>query len=415
MKKDLQYYKFCAYGFFKNQRYFDPFIILFFRAMGFSFLEIGTLFSVREISIIVLEIPTGVIADSFGRKNSMLVAFSSYILSFLIFYFFPSFGLYVFAMILYGMGTAFRSGTHKAMIFEYLKINNIFDQKVEYYGHTRGASLFGSAVSSLIAGAFVLYTGNYKIIFAASIIPYIFDFFLILSYPNELNGVVSSISEKNIFTKTKLQFGIVSHDFIRMFKNRNLFTSIFNSAVYDGLFKTIKDYLQPILQMYILSIPLLLSLGNKRSTIMISVVYFFLFLLTSYSSRRSHKYSQIFPSLPYAINFTFVLGIALAFLAGFFSGINLQILSVIIFIILYSLQNLKRPMNVGYIGDNLQLKIMASGLSVESQIKSIITAILSPILGFLVDDFGVGAGLMIISGIVILFYPLVKIRKTTKS
>ncbi len=28
--KDLQFYKFCAYGFLKNLRFFEPFLMLFF-------------------------------------------------------------------------------------------------------------------------------------------------------------------------------------------------------------------------------------------------------------------------------------------------------------------------------------------------------------------------------------------------
>ena len=43
-RKDKQFYRFAAYGFLKNLRFFDPFIILYFREMGFSFLEIGTLY-----------------------------------------------------------------------------------------------------------------------------------------------------------------------------------------------------------------------------------------------------------------------------------------------------------------------------------------------------------------------------------
>jgi hypothetical protein len=85
--KNLQYYKFCIYGFLKNLRFFDPFIILFFREMGFSFLQIGILFSIREIATGILEIPTGFFADSYGRKLSMILAFASYIFSFMIFTF----------------------------------------------------------------------------------------------------------------------------------------------------------------------------------------------------------------------------------------------------------------------------------------------------------------------------------------
>jgi len=70
--RDRMYYKFRLYGFLKNLRFFDPFLILFFREAGLSFLAIGTLFSIREIATNLLEVPTGVIADSFGRRKAML-------------------------------------------------------------------------------------------------------------------------------------------------------------------------------------------------------------------------------------------------------------------------------------------------------------------------------------------------------
>ena len=46
---DGQIRKFCAYGFLKNLQFFDPFLIFFFREAGLSFLQIGTLFSLREV------------------------------------------------------------------------------------------------------------------------------------------------------------------------------------------------------------------------------------------------------------------------------------------------------------------------------------------------------------------------------
>jgi len=84
--RDLQYWKFRTYGFLKNLRFFDPFLILFLREAGLSFLAIGTLISIREIATNILEIPTGVLADAFGRRKAMLFGFSAYLLSFIVFY-----------------------------------------------------------------------------------------------------------------------------------------------------------------------------------------------------------------------------------------------------------------------------------------------------------------------------------------
>ena len=66
------------------------------------------------------------------------------------------------AMILFAVADSFRTGVHKAMIFDYLKVNKWSQHKVSYYGHTRSWSQTGSAVSALIAAAIVYISGNYK-------------------------------------------------------------------------------------------------------------------------------------------------------------------------------------------------------------------------------------------------------------
>jgi MFS family permease len=77
--------RFSLYGFLKNQRYFEPFIILFFLQEGLSFTGIGFLIAFRVGMINLMEIPTGAVADLFGRRRSMMFSFIAYIVSFLIF------------------------------------------------------------------------------------------------------------------------------------------------------------------------------------------------------------------------------------------------------------------------------------------------------------------------------------------
>ncbi len=85
--KDGQYLKFCAYGFLKNLRFYEAFLLLFFLENGISYGQIGILYATREIIINVLEIPSGIVADTYGRKHSLIAAFFAYILSFLVFYY----------------------------------------------------------------------------------------------------------------------------------------------------------------------------------------------------------------------------------------------------------------------------------------------------------------------------------------
>ena len=69
MKKDLQFYKFSLYGFLKNLKFFEIFIILFFREKGLSFFQIGFLFSISSLLTNVFEVPTGLFSRFLGQKK----------------------------------------------------------------------------------------------------------------------------------------------------------------------------------------------------------------------------------------------------------------------------------------------------------------------------------------------------------
>ncbi len=410
--RDTMYLKFRLYGFLKNLRFFDPFIILFFREMGLSFFSIGLLFSIREIATNIFEIPTGFIADSIGRRKAMIAAFSSYLIAFAVFYLFPSFWMYAVAMILYASGEAFRSGTHKAMILEYLRIKKMEHLKVEYYGRTRSASQFGSAISSLIAMALVFYYGSYRIVFLASMIPYVLELFLMLSYPKYLDGQIVSM-KGTWWERSRAGFSATWKDFRRMITDRPALRAISNSAFFDSMFKSSKDYLQPILEAQALALPVLLYLtGEQRTAVVVGIVYFFLYLLTSYASHSAGAFSRKVRSLTFAIDVTYLIGAFLLLLAGAFTFMQLLPLAVIFFIALYALQNLRRPLNVAYISDNIPHRTMASGLSVESQIKMTVVAIAAPIIGFMADSIGIGPALSVTAFFFISLFLLVRVNRT---
>jgi len=408
-KKDLQFYKFSAYGFLKNLRFFDPYIILFFLEMGINYVEIGILFSIREIATNILELPTGIIADSIGRRRSMIFSFLSYIISFAIFYFLPGFYNYMIAMIFFSFGEAFRTGTHKAMILTYLKIKGISNLKVYYYGYTRSASQLGSAVSSLIALSLVFFKGSYRIVFLASIIPYVLELFLMMSYPKELDGDIKEFNGG--FFKEIFQRAIeTTKAFISIFKDRLVMKALLTSSVFSGLYKGTKDFIQPLLKSYVLYFPLFLTLSKeKRTMVLVGFVYFFIYLLTSYTSKKAGPFSKKVKNLSTGINLTFLVGIGLFLLSGVFLILKRYLLSILFFISIFILENLRKPLNVGYISDKISLKIMATGLSGESQLKTIFSAVFSFSMGAIVQYLGLGFGIIILSALALILYPLLKL------
>ena len=198
--------------------------------------------AIREILTNLLEIPSGFLADIYGRRKAMIFSFAAYIVSFLLFTFTSGFGFFVIAMFWFACGEAFRSGTHKALILAHLRQTGRIEHKLDYYGHTRAASQAGSAINSLLAAALVFYTGNYRFIFLAAVVPYFIDLLNLASYPARLDCGC------NVDNAKKPEFKGYFKSFILIFQkseNRGVFL---NSSIFTACFKASKDYLQPVLK-----------------------------------------------------------------------------------------------------------------------------------------------------------------------
>ena len=400
------FYQFSAYGFLKNLRFFDPFIILIFRSYGLSYLQIGLLYSIRDVATNIMEIPSGLLADSFGRRKAMVGAFLSYIVSFLMLYLFKEFWVLALAMMLFASGEAFRSGTHKALILEYLKINDITDLKVAYYGMTRSASQMGSALNALIAAGLIFYTGNYRVMFLASVLPYVLDLINLLLYPAELDGKIRPDEGKGV--RERLKETLTS--FWEIFRDGHQLRTLLNSASFIGVFKTSKDYLQPVLAAWVLSAAFFPGLKvTQREAVVIGLVYFVIYLMTSFASRKAYSISNRFSSLIKAVNITYLVGISLLLAAGILTYLELETLAVVCFFGMFLINNIRRPINVGVISDQISSRVMASGLSAESLLTTLFTAVFAPLLGYMVDRFGLGNGLGMLGLMMFLFFIPVRV------
>jgi MFS family permease len=283
----------------------------------------------------------------------------------------------------------------------------MLDYKVAYYGRTRAASQLGSAVNSLIAAALVFYTGSYRYMFIASMVPYTLDLFNLMTYPKELDGELVQFKKGDISAQMKATLKA----FFAIFSDRYTMRAILNSASFTAFFKTTKDYLQPVLKTFAISLPILVMLNDtKRAAVIVGLVYFTIYLLTSYASRSSDQFSRRFENLTNAVNLTFFAGAGFLVIAGVATWLNLAILSILVFLGLYIVQNLRRPMNVAFVSDQIPHRVMASGLSVESQVTTILVAVFSPILGALADRFGVGTALATFGVGMLLLAPFVNVK-----
>jgi MFS family permease len=394
--KDLQYRKFCAYGFLKNLKFFEAFLILFLRDKGLSFTAIGSLYAIQEITTNVLEVPSGITADVFGRKKALAGSFLAYILSFCLLFFSENFGLFLAAFFFFGVGEAFRSGTHKGMIKEYLSQKGMKNLMADYYSRTRAWSQFGLALSSLLAGGIVFYSGSYDPVFLFSIIPYLVNFFLILSYPD----YIDKSGDEGLGFSTRERIKQMVQQFLPVLKSPKNLRLIHSSAMHTAYLKAMKDYIQPMMVTMILALPFFSGRSiEERTALLVGGLYFFIFLITSASSAHSSLLSVVFSSR--LSERTLLTGLAAGALSGLLYLFGFSIGAVAFFILIYVMENLRKPIMTGFVADAVDNNILSSVLSFQSQWKTVLTAILALLCGGLADLWGIGRALAVLSGILI--------------
>lgn len=373
-------FRFSLYGFLKNQRYFEPFLLLAFLQKGLSFAMIGMLIGFREICINILEIPTGAIADVVGRRKSMILSFLAYIISFAVFGLSQTVWMLFVAMFFFSVGEAFRTGAHKAIIFSWLAMQNRENEKTTVYGFTRSWSKLGSALSVIIAGIMVFVSNDYSMIFLFCIVPCVMNIINFLTYPKYLDGPKKD--NTGILSIIKTLFSSLTASI----KSKQMRRLLFESMGYEGLYKASKDYLQPVLQSTALAIPILLSFnGQQRTAVLVGMVYFLLYILSSVASRNAGVFLKKIGNEIKAARSLWIFDLLVfTILAG---GILAGYPPVVIgaFILLAVLQNFWRPILISRCATLADETQTATALSIESQAKSLFVAITAPLLGWAID------------------------------
>ncbi|MBN2299709.1 MAG: MFS transporter [Acholeplasmataceae bacterium] len=376
-KHQLQITKFSLYGLLKNLRFFEPFLLIFFLQQSLNLFYIGILFSIREIIIYIFEIPSGVIADRYGKKTELVICFIFYIISFILFFFATGFVGFVIAMALFALGEAFRSGTHKAMIMTYMDRHGLKESKTRIYGLTRSYSLIGSMIASLVSIGLVLWLPEIRYLFLIAIIPYVIDLLMILTYPSYLNEKRDTSFSMKSFIKSNIE-GITY-----TFKDQKVRRAVFNSSTYQAFFKAIKDYIQPLILAITGSIIVFSSLDNdQHKTIYIGIIYTVIYFISAISSRNAHLVQDLGSHKALIKWMWLITGIVLLILSFMLSSL---IIVFGVFIVLYVIMNIRKPIMIDVIGEATIDDKRATVLSIEAQMASIMIAISAPLIGLLAE------------------------------
>ena len=376
--------RFSLYSALKNQRFFEPFFMLAMVEKGLSFSQIGGLIALRETVIIVMEIPSGAVADVTGRRRALLISVAAYCVAFALIGLGESIAWILIGMGLIGFGDSFRTGAHKAMIYRWLANRGETGKRTRTYSITRSWGKVGSAASVVIAAGIVAASGSYSSAFLWTIVPYVALFALLWSYPSSLesDGRRDAWRFRAITAHLRQSLAIVG-------RSGPASRLVVESAIFEGVVRGSRDYLQPLLALTVAGAVLgsfddRLPSAGARVSVTIGVTYVVLFLLAAASARLSSPLADRLGQR--GASRTIWLGLLVCAAAvGVGDWWRIAAIGALGLIIAHVLFEAWRPVMLGRLDDHVPEALGASVLSIESLARRVSTAIAAPLIGWAID------------------------------
>ena len=176
--KSRNIYLLCLIHFLGGLMFFLPILALYYQKTLFSAQNVALIFAIEAIASAIFEVPTGAIADLFGRKLSMLVAFATNIIAFVILWIGGSMTMFVIYAILTALAHSFNNGTDQAIMYDTLKNEGKENLFKKISGIYMAIWPVGAAISSVIGGYLATYSLRSTVLY--TIFPFIIAFILIL-------------------------------------------------------------------------------------------------------------------------------------------------------------------------------------------------------------------------------------------
>ena len=129
-----------------------PIVVLFYQNNGMGMHDIFILKAIYSVAIVVMEIPSGWMADIWGRKKTLILGAILGSAGFLAYSFSYGFWAFVIAEIILGIGHSFVSGADSAMLFDSLKADNKTVEYTKQEGRITSIGNFAEAIAGVLGG-----------------------------------------------------------------------------------------------------------------------------------------------------------------------------------------------------------------------------------------------------------------------
>ena len=358
-----------------------PIVVLFYQDNNMGMHEIFLLKAIYSVAVVFMEIPSGWMADVWGRKKTLILGSILGSVGFLMYSLSYGFLAFAVAEIVLGIGHSFVSGADSALLYDSLKADNKTNKYTKEEGKITSFGNFAEAIAGILGG------------FLAAIslrTPFYFQFAVAaMAIPAALTLIEPQLNtSKHIHSIKKLVQNIKS----TLITNQNLRISILLSAVTGTATLTFAWLVQPFFKAINLPVE------------MFGIFWTALNLAVGVSSVFAHKV-ELFIGKRNSL-----LLIVVLVAAGYFlSGIAINYWGIAFLFLFYLIRGLATPILKNYINQYTESEVRATMLSVRNFIIRITFAVIGPLLGWITDNislnyaFLLAGGIYLISALIIVF------------
>jgi MFS family permease len=351
-----------------------PIIVLFYEKQGLGLQDVFILKSVYSIAAVTLEIPSGYLADVWGRRKCLLLGSFLFFFGYLCYSFTDTFAAFLFAELLLGVGQTLVNGADSALLYDTTAQYKEEHLYLRYEGRITMIGNFAEAFAGIFGGLLAVYSLRFPFYGQAAI---------------AFIGIPASIALKEVNRSKQIQNPLT--EIIRIIKyslitNKRLCCNIMYSGIIGAATLMMAWFVQPVL-MYL-----------KTPVSWFGVIWTVLNLVVGFAALYSDRVDRYLgPKKMGSLILLFIVGgyVTLAF--------NLTYAGLAILFVFYIFRGFATPILKGYINQMTISEMRATVLSIRNFIIRLMFAAISPFLGWLNDMYSLQTALLVSS--VIIFIP----------
>ena len=360
-----QTYIYYVFNFVNRFMVYLPVFVLFLNQKGLSQAKIMMLMSAYNIAIMAGEIQTGVVADKFSRKVSVLIGCVLQGVAMLMMIPADNFVYFIILEVLFGIGMTFQSGAMSAMFYDFLKLHHSEDLYPGIEGK-RWASVFVSqGIASVLGGIITDININLTVFITG--VAYLFSAVILLLFKEEKHVRITDNYKMHIFSTG-----------VKIVKNRQVRLMLFVVVMTNALFQTTIWLYQPYYG----------EIGIKVTA------YGWAYLMMNTVSALGGLFSSKIKLSLWQSIAIYILGNSICI---FIMGMCKLSIGVIFPSIIFFINGVVNPWIQSYWEKDIENEERATASSILSLISSLVFALIAIPLGVVCDNNGVSNALIVAS------------------